>query len=56
MDYLVSILEDNFAVFFTKNNCNYCHYARNYMNSIGYPSFIVDFDDLPDPASAAHFM
>jgi len=54
--YLVDLLADNFAVFFTVNNCDYCHYAQNYMNSIGYPSYIVDLDDLENQEEVTQFL
>jgi glutaredoxin len=51
-----SIFEDNFAVFFTKDNCEYCHEAINFMNSIGYSSLVVDFDTLDNRAAAMQYI
>tara|TARA_B110000285_G_C15015307_1_gene558733 strand:- start:483 stop:671 length:189 start_codon:yes stop_codon:yes gene_type:complete len=38
------------------DNCDYCHYAQNYMNSIGYPSYIVDFDNLENKDEVISFL
>lgn len=55
-DDLQSVLSNNFAVFFTKDNCSYCLEARNFMNSIGYSSYIVDFDRLDNSGEVVQFM
>lgn len=46
----------HFAVIFSKDNCDYCREAINFMNSIGYPSFVVDFDRIENADEAVAYV
>lgn len=54
--YLDGLFADNFIVVFTKDECIYCHYVQNYANSIGFASYIIDFDDLSNENEAVDWV
>ena len=55
-EYLDQLTKDNFAVVFTKDNCQYCHWVQNYLNSVGYASYIIDLDTLTNSQESIAFI